>query len=80
MPLDNVGPSGERPEEAAWGASGRSGVKFQVNRFPDGSAQFCTFQEMDTQSQAYALHVSAEGVMSMLDFLLNRPAASGSMN
>ena len=71
MPLANV--TGSEPaREPVWGAQGDR-VTFECQRFPDGTVGFCTFENKSTDTVP-VLVLTPEAVMSLLDYLVNRPS------
>ena len=71
MPLDST--TGSEPaREPAWGAHGDR-VTFECQRFPDGTVGFCTFENKSTDPVP-VLVLTPEAVMSLLDYLVNRPS------
>lgn len=56
-----------------WAAEGQQGVRLRVRRHDDGSVIFCTYHPQDTAGQMYALHLSPEAVLNLLDYLVNKP-------
>ena len=71
MPLDST--TGSEPaREPVWGAQGDR-VTFECQRFPDGTVGFCTFENKSTDPVP-VLVLTPEAVMSLLDYLVNRPS------
>ena len=71
MPFDNT--TGSEPaREPVWGAQGNR-VTFECQRFPDGMVGFCTF-ETESTGTVPVLVLPHEAVMSLVDYLVNRPS------
>ena len=71
MALDST--TGSEPaKEPVWGARGDR-VTFECQRFPDGTVGFCTFENKSTDPVP-VLVLTPEAVMSLLDYLVNRPS------